>query len=256
MFNRAPELSIIVPTLNELENVSLLVMRIDAALKTADIPYEIVCIDDYSTDGTYEKLLNLSLKYPVSVHRKIGKRGKAYSILQGVRLAEADLLCMIDADLQYPPEDIVPMVQLLMSNNADVVLSTRLEHGTSYIRQLATKVYNLLFIKLLFGIDYDTQSGLKVFRRSVIINMELNPSPWSFDLEFIVQCLMRQYRILTHDIVFGNRHSGEAKVKIVAASLEVAKASLLLRAKISRRDIRSAYQENARFDSTAVKATS
>jgi dolichol-phosphate mannosyltransferase len=256
LFKNAPDLSIIVPTLNELENVSLLVERIDASLKATCIRYEIIFVDDHSSDGTYEKIVELSRSYPIAAYRKVGKQGKSYSLLQGIRTATSDILCMIDADLQYPPEDIAPMVRLLVANKADVILSTRLQHETSYLRQLASKTYNLLFTKLLFGIDYDTQSGLKVFRKDIFADMRLNPSPWSFDLEFILQCLVRQYRILTYDIVFASRHSGKVKLKIVKTAFELAKASLLLRTKISRREIKPAYQENVRFDSNIAKATS
>ena len=192
----------------------------------------------------------------MSVYRKLGNRGKAFSILEGISRSKAGVVCMIDADLQYPPEEIVPMARLLFDNDADVILSNRQVQGTSPLRRLATKVYNLVFARLLFGIDYDTQSGLKVFRKEIFEDVELNPSPWSFDLEFILQCLMREYRILTHDISFGQRHSGEAKLKVVRATFELAKASIQLRSRVPRRRIRSAYQANVRFDSQTVGVNS
>lgn len=252
----APTVSVIVPTLNERGNISLLLERIDSALRPARLSYEVVIIDDYSTDGTYELAQDLSATYPVAVYRKRGDRGKAFSILEGVSRARAGIICMIDADLQYPPEEIVPMARLLMNNDADVVLSNRLVQDTGPLRRLATRVYNLVFARMLFGIDYDTQSGLKVFRKEIFDDVELNPSPWSFDLEFILQCLLREYRILTHDINFGKRYSGEAKLKVVKATFELTRASLQLSSQLPRRRIRMAYQANVRFDNQAIGANS
>lgn len=244
MSERAITLSIVVPTLNESGNVALLVRRIDDTLKASNIVYDILFIDDHSTDGTLAAINELRRQYPVRVSLKVGQRGKAYSILQGVEEATGELICMIDADLQYPPEAISAMVRNITDNRADVVLSRRVSHDTSTLRQLSSKVYNLVFTKALFGIDYDTQSGLKVFRRDVMRGMRLSPSPWSFDLEFIVQCLLRHYRIVSHDIEFAGRHSGEAKLSVVTATAELIKATLALWLRVPRGQVRAGYQQN------------
>jgi len=254
MNNRNYGLTIVVPTLNEEDNVELLTNRISTSMNNAGIDYHILFIDDHSEDKTVPNIMRLSRSHPVSVMLKAGKPGKAYSILEGIKHSDTELICMIDADLQYPPEEIPVMVKLLVDNNADVVLSSRIDNETSLLRRVVSKGYNLVFTRLLFGIHYDTQSGLKVFRKQVFHNMRLNPSPWSFDLEFIVECLRRDYRILTHDIAFGTRHSGEPKINVMTASIEIAKASVKLRAKIPGGIIKDAYRRNARFNS-AVSET-
>jgi glycosyltransferase involved in cell wall biosynthesis len=102
-------ISIIVPTLNEAENLPLLFRRIDKALTKAAIPYEIIVVDDRSSDTTFEVASAAARSYNVTVVTKEGKRGKAFSLLQGFALAQYQIVCMIDADLQYPPEAIVLM---------------------------------------------------------------------------------------------------------------------------------------------------
>ena len=99
-------ISVVVPTLNEAENVEALIQRIDATLGQNQIGYEIIVIDDRSTDGTRDVLEALSAAYPVSVYLKQGTPGKAQSLLEGVEHARHDTICIIDADLQYPPEKI------------------------------------------------------------------------------------------------------------------------------------------------------
>ena len=103
-------ISVIVPTYNEEQNVDLLVERLDRAFTKEDIVYEIIFIDDHSKDGTYEAATRLSAKYPVTIERKKGIKGKAHSLLQGFNRVNYELVAIIDADLQYPPEAIPGMM--------------------------------------------------------------------------------------------------------------------------------------------------
>src|SRR5260221_9881997 len=105
------KLSIVIPVWNEEKNILSLVERIDSTLSEKDIPYEIIFIDDNSKDKTAEIIYSLAKKYPITYQRKIGKKGKSYSLVEGFALASYDILAMIDADLQYPPEALPQMVQ-------------------------------------------------------------------------------------------------------------------------------------------------
>ena len=238
------DLTIVVPTLNEVGNVAMLTERIDSSMKKADIPYSILFIDDHSSDGTVAEINSLSRFFPVSYQMKRGERGKAQSIIQGFNSVKSRFICMIDADLQYPPEDISKMVNKLIDNNADVALSQRNDSDAGLIRNIMSNTFNFVFVRSLFGINYDTQSGLKVFKKSIYDGMNLRPSQWSFDLEFIVAALQKRSKILTHDIKFAERNSGDAKVDVIKSSIELAKSSVLLRMRVSGKKIREAYNIN------------
>ncbi|MGI9028324.1 MAG: glycosyltransferase [Candidatus Saccharimonadales bacterium] len=240
-------ISIVVPTLNEANNVPLLVRRIAASFKGSGLLYEIIFVDDHSIDGTTNVIDKLTDSYPVSVAKKVGPRGKAFSLLQGFKMAQYNNICMIDADLQYPPEAIVPMYRLMTENKVDLVITDREDHETSQLRQLSSKVFNFAFIRLLFGFDYDTQSGLKLFKKRVIEQSSLNPTPWSFDLEFIVRALENNFKILSYTIPFSSRHSGESKVRVFKLTFELAKASLKLRFTSSSSKVKQAYRMNLRI---------
>ena len=241
-------ISIVVPTLNEAENIPVLMSRIAASFESSKVDYEVIFVDDHSTDGTIEVIQSLVTLYPISLHAKIGQRGKAFSLLQGFKLAKYDAICMIDADLQYPPEAIISMYHLLDGSDVDVVLSERQDDkDTSKLRQLSSKIFNLVFTRLLFGFDYDTQSGLKIFRKSVIEKLTLDPTPWSFDLEFIVRALENNFKILSYKIPFSKRLNGEAKVQLVRVTFELAKASIVLRINSSPRKIKHAYRINLKL---------
>lgn len=230
--NQNQALSVVVPTLNEEGNVQKLVARIHKTLATAKIPYEIVFIDDHSTDKTVTLVHAIKKRYPflnLRVQSKRGKRGKAFSLLQGFKAARYPLICMIDADLQYPPEAISAMYNKLNRESADIVVTERVDQKTSRVRQLSTKVFHLVFTRMLFGLPFDSQSGLKLFRKRVLGSIKLNPSQWSFDLEFLVRSRDKNYKIVNHKIAFSERFAGEAKVNVLTTTYELAKASIKLR---------------------------
>jgi glycosyltransferase involved in cell wall biosynthesis len=177
MTQETKPLSIIVPTLNEAGNLPSLFKRIGVSLNAAQIPYEIVLVDDHSSDDTLAVAKAAASEYPIRIFTKRGERGKAYSLLEGFDYAAYELVCMIDADLQYPPEAIAPMYEQLAELEADVVITERVEQHTSFLRQLSSKVFNLIFTRALFGIQYDTQSGLKLFKQRYIFSRQLLSFP-------------------------------------------------------------------------------
>ncbi len=238
----AQPVSIIVPTLNEAGNLELLFERIHTTMHKAGIPYEIVIVDDYSTDGTVAIAQNADPSYHVRLLTKQGQRGKAFSLLEGFAAAEYDLVCMIDGDLQYPPEAIGAMYHKMHYCDADVIITERIDNKTSALRRLSSAIYNFFFIKLLFGINYDTQSGLKLFKKKILHNVTLSPSPWSFDLEFIVRTLEQDYTILNHEIAFSKRHAGVPKVHMLSTTMELSAAALRLWHGTSTKRVRLNYK--------------
>lgn len=241
--NDQAALSIIVPTLNEAGNIKPLVERITRPLSRANIPHEVLFIDDHSTDTTVSEVGELQAAYPsIRIVQKVGKPGKAYSLIEGFDLAAYQLVCMIDADLQYPPEAIVPMYEKLARENADIVITERIEEKTNWLRRLTSSGFNLVFTRLLFGINYDSQSGLKLFKKKILQDVQVSPSPWSFDLEFLVRSLENHYKIISHKIQFAERVNGESKLHTFSTAIELAKASIQLRRTTSIERVKQGYQ--------------
>lgn len=220
-------ISIIIPAWNEAGNIALLVESITKALVSYGVIYELIVVDDNSTDKTVEILKELSSNFPVSVYLKKGKKGKAQSLLEGFTYAKYDLVGFIDADLQYPAEAIPKMMDKIGSG-ADIVVADRKEFNASFRRKLLSWGFRSFFGRFLHGFTCDVQSGLKVFRKEIIERLTLHPNPWTFDLEFLVKARDAGYKIATHDIIFHKRHSGKPKIGLLAASLEIGLAALNL----------------------------
>jgi glycosyltransferase XagB len=214
------QLSVIIPAFDEENNILPLMQRLDIAMKEGGIEYEVIFVDDRSTDKTAERIKQLQNIYPVYYQKKIGKQGKAFSLLEGIPRAKFPNVAIIDADLQYPPEYLPVMLDML-DIGWDVVVGDRKERGTDPVRKIASYVFKYIFAKLLHGLDLDTQSGLKVFRKEVYYRTNIEPSPWTFDLDFLLQSRNAGYKITSYPINLDERLSGRTKVKTLKAAWEI-----------------------------------
>lgn len=227
-------ISIIVPTYNESGNISDLVGRIHTALTARNIPYEIIFIDDHSTDATVSEIRSAIRSYPVRYYPKKGKKGKAWSLLEGFAKASYDTIAMIDADLQYPPEAIPPMMEQL--STYDIMVANRTSRHTSIMRTLASRTFANFFGSILHGLSCDVQSGLKIMKKSVTDTIHVRkPTAWTFDLEFLVKARHANFRIGNYDINFAQRLNGKSKVKLLQSSWEIGWRALQI--KLRRFDV-------------------
>jgi dolichol-phosphate mannosyltransferase len=216
-------ISVVIPTLNEVANITILPVQLDRILTQAGISYEAIVVDDHSTDGTVASAQALIQKenLPVRILIKQGRPGKSFSLIEGFAAAKFDVLATIDGDLQYSPESLLEMLYLL--EDSDMVLADRRigRRGHAYRpRELLSQVFPFI-LNILFGIDHDTQSGLKVFRRKVYKNVPTNPGRWSFELYLVVQAVQSGYLIANMPVVPNQRHTGTSKVHPVAVGMEL-----------------------------------
>ena len=124
-------LSVVIPTKNEQENVGPLVERIHAALRK--LPYEIVFVDD-SDDETPQVILGLAGSYPVRLIARSGKErsgGLAGAVVEGMKHSEGEYICVLDADLQHPPDQIPGLLAKGRESEADMVIASRYGQGGS-----------------------------------------------------------------------------------------------------------------------------
>lgn len=223
------DISIIVPVWNEAENIPSLVKRISKTCNKANLSYELIFIDDHSTDKTIELLADIQKGYPIFFYTKEGKQGKAFSLYEGFKKASAKILVMIDADLQYPPE-VIPEMVAMLHDHVDIVVSERIHEQRSHMRKLLSKSYKFLFGKILFGLHTDVQSGLKVFKREIFEAIKTKPaSGWTFDLEVLYKATYLGFKIANYPILFKDRKNGKSKVSIIKTTWEIGSNALLLR---------------------------
>lgn len=213
-------LDVLIPVKNEVHSVEELSKRLHTVLKAQDIEHTLIFIDDRSTDGTLELLQTISKKYPIQIVKKKGQQGKAYSILEGASLATASYIAMIDGDLQYPPEVLPEMLEL--TKEYGVVVANRGQSELNPVRRIVSQVFRHTIGKFFLGFDVDVQSGLKVFKRSIIAHLDQNKiSPWTIDVPLLDTALALGHTIGSIEITFSNRKNGQSKIKLLHSIREI-----------------------------------
>ncbi|MCC6052466.1 MAG: polyprenol monophosphomannose synthase [Fervidicoccaceae archaeon] len=185
-------LSIIIPTYNEAENISELILRIEKSLTGVD--FEIIIVDDNSPDGTADIAQKLGEEYSnIKVIKRKGKLGLASAVLEGMRLANGKFIAVMDADLQHPPE-LLPLMLEKAYKGYDLIIASRYIKGGSIeywsisrriISFGAIFLAHLLFPKIK-NIK-DPISGFFMFKREIVKNIHLNPRGFKILLEILVK---------------------------------------------------------------------
>lgn len=217
-----PEVSIIVPTYNERENIVKLARRLDAVMKGKGIEYELVVVDDNSPDGTAEAIKEASKELwgSVKVIVRKNERGLASAVLRGFEEANGKYLIVMDADLQHPPEDIPKIVEKLRSG-CDIVVASRYTKGGgienwSMLRKVISKGATLLaWIALpkARGVS-DPMSGFFGVRREVVEDgLRRNVySPKGFKILLEIIAKSDAKKICEVPFIFRNRLAGKSKL--------------------------------------------
>jgi dolichol-phosphate mannosyltransferase len=217
-----PELSVVVPTFNERDNVTVLYRRLEATL--VDIPWEVVFVDDNSPDGTWEVVRGLAQKDPrVRCIRRIGRRGLSGACIEGILASSAPYAAVIDADLQHDESQLPKMVSLLQSGKADLVVGSRyIEGGSadSFNKQragasaLATEVARRV-LKVEIA---DPMSGFFMIRRDRFEQLAPQLSIQGFKILLdIVASAQGKLRAIEIPYSFGSRQHGESKLDSMVA---------------------------------------
>jgi dolichol-phosphate mannosyltransferase len=217
-----PLLSIVVPTKNERGNVVRLIERLEAVLPT--VAMEIIFVDA-SSDGTAEAVKEAaggSKREIVLLHQASNRRvgGLGGAVVQGLRAARAPWVCVMDADLQHPPELITALLEQAEARELDLVVASRYcergeRSGFGWARAMAsrssTTVARLLFPQRLRDVT-DPMSGFFLVRRDALALEDLRPRGFKILLEILVR--HPGLRVAEVWFSFGRRHAGQSKATI------------------------------------------
>jgi glycosyltransferase involved in cell wall biosynthesis len=216
-----PELAVLVPTRNEAANIEELLRRLSAAV--TGIPTEIVFVDD-SDDDTPGVIRRVARQQrgacQVSlIHRRGGQRmgGLGGAVVDGLRATDTRWVCVLDADLQHPPEVVPCLLAAAERDGADLAVASRycgagrtdgLGPARALISTACGSAAKLLFPQRLRGVT-DPMSGFFLIRRSAVHLDELRPRGFKILLELLVR--HGGLRATEVAYTFADRHAGESK---------------------------------------------
>jgi dolichol-phosphate mannosyltransferase len=209
-------ISIIVPTYNERDNILPLVERLSRTLTGRN--YEILLVDDSSKDGTIDAAAALAEKYPVKVLVRNTERGLSTAILHGLQYAKGDIIGVMDADLQHPPEINAALIQAI-ENGADLAVASRYIPGGGcpnwgLTRRIISKgALSLAHVFLPISRKVkDPMSGFFMFKREKIAGITFKPIGYKILLEMLVMGNFE--KVVEVPFIFEDRSSGRSKMKV------------------------------------------
>jgi glycosyltransferase involved in cell wall biosynthesis len=168
--DRPPVVSIVVPAFNEASRIGESIKKIDAYIQQSALSFEIIVVDDGSTDNTAEIVRDSRVK-GLRLVQNYRNQGKGYTVRHGVLAASGEYVLFTDADLSAPIEELDKLLDVAVKKGADVVIGSRgldrkyIEKHQSRLRELGGMCFNLM-VRTFLGLQlYDTQCGFKLFRR-------------------------------------------------------------------------------------------
>jgi len=203
--------SIVIPTYNESSNIEKVIGKISSVLSNG---YEIIVVDDNSPDGTAEIAKSLSNKYPVNVVVRNKKSGLASAILTGFKYAKGEILGVIDADLQHPPELMLRLIEKI-EDGYDIAIASRYVdgggvEGWTFFRRIVSKGA-IALAKPLTKVR-DPMSGYFFLRKGIIHNISFTSKGFKLLLEILVKGNYRNIAEVPY--VFTKRMTGNSKLGI------------------------------------------
>jgi dolichol-phosphate mannosyltransferase len=209
------EVSIVVPTVNEVENIALLLESIEGEFQSNDIDGEIVVVDDQSSDGTADKAREVGRGYDnvKVIERKI-RDGLGNALKRGVSESSGDLVIFMDADLSHEPKEIPNFIRELGDNDLVIgsryISGSRLERGL--LRKVISGVYNI-FAKNVLGISIaDITSGYRGFRRERFLELDLKTNGPEIHSELVVKASIAKYKVSEIPVSYVDRTGGRSKL--------------------------------------------
>lgn len=222
MDEHAPLLSVVIPAHNEADGLAPTVVAIAERLRAERIAFEIVVVDDHSTDDTAGVLARLALQHP-EVRRVENPRsgGFGHAVLAGLDAFAGDAVCIVMADASDDPADIVTYYRTLtQGEGCDCVFGSRFMRGSRVVdypqhKLLLNRLANL-FIRALFGLRLnDTTNAFKCYRRHVIQGCApLLSKHFNLTVELPLKAIVRGYSYEVVPISWYNRTTGVSKLKI------------------------------------------
>ena len=221
-------ISVIIAAYNEEKRIQPSLFKIKEFVTEHGMDYEIIVVDDGSTDRTSKVVMHSTNDVPhleVISYKK--NRGKGYALRQGVLASKGEIVLLTDADLSTPIEELSVLLPLVYDNKCDIAIGSRALALSEIIRkqpwwrQSMGKLFNKV-VKVLVIDDFsDTQCGFKMFSGDIARGLfkEARINRFAYDVEILALAKKKGYRILEMPIRWIN--SPESKVNPIADSLNM-----------------------------------
>lgn len=212
MITSSPDVSLVVPVLNEQEIVAETIEVFLRDLSSVCNNYELIVVDDGSTDNTRQILQNLSLIYgeKLKIITNLRNLGSGRSLIIGFKNAKFPLVATNFADRPFELKELKNIFPLFLQG-ADFVVVCRHNRSANNIYRKLTSIINYYFIRLLFNVKVRDFQFVQVYRREMLYNLNVNANHTFVPPELIIRALSKGYTIAEYKTAFYPRSKGKAK---------------------------------------------
>lgn len=205
------KISVVIPVYNEVHTIDKIVSRVQ------ETPFdkEIIIVDDGSTDGTQERLEEISKYNHVRIFRHDFNRGKCAALRTGFQHVTGDIIIIQDADLEYDPNEYPNLLGPILDGRADVVYGSRFlggPHRVLFFWHYVGNKFLTLFSNMLTDLNLsDMETCYKVFKREVLDEIKIKSNRFGFEPEFTIKISKKELRIYEVPISYSGRDYSEGK---------------------------------------------
>ncbi len=208
------KISIVIPVYDEIGTIDEILLRVRSV--PLELEKEIIVVDDFSTDGTRERLKAISQELDnviVLFHNR--NQGKGAALHTAFNSARGDIIIIQDADLEYNPKEYPLLLEPILNNRADVVYGSRFlggPHRVLYFWHYIGNKFLTLISNALSNINLtDMETCYKVFKKDILKNISLKSRRFGFEPEFTMKVAKKGFRIYEVPISYSGRTYSEGK---------------------------------------------
>ena len=209
-------ISIVLPTFNEVDNISIIITKLEEILRREDLAGEVIVVDDDSPDGTAEAAMGTAVELPVRVCVRKGDRGLSKSVIKGLDLSQNEICVVMDSDLSHPVDSIPDMVGPIIDGECDMCVGSRYIKGGGWLNKNTLRGMISRFAGFLArGVTTltDPTSGFMALRKEILDDVNIDPLGWKIVLEIAVKA---RPGIKEIPILFSERNAGKSKLGVRA----------------------------------------
>jgi glycosyltransferase involved in cell wall biosynthesis len=212
MMQEEPLISVVIPVFNEEPTVGDVIENVKEAVEELRFPYEILVVDDCSTDNSLE----ISKSKKVRVYRLKRHMGKGYALRLGFNEAKGKIIVTLDSDGSHKPKELPKVLEPILKNEADLVIGSRFlckeNVFSNKLNKIGVQLFNFLIRVLTGEATTDSQSGYRAFKSAILKSMHLKSKGYEIESEMLVKALKGGFKFKEVSIKFEQRTYGRSKL--------------------------------------------